>query len=44
MSLHVYPGDIVTMKLWRDEELTSFKAEVRQRGVIVIKHGKTVIR
>jgi acyl dehydratase len=42
-SAPVYPGETVTMDLWRDGDVISFEARVKTRNVAVIKHGKTVL-
>jgi acyl dehydratase len=42
-SSPVYPGETLTFKLWRDGDVVSFEAEVRERHVTVLKGGKTVI-
>jgi acyl dehydratase len=42
-SSPVYPGETVTMELWKDGSVISFEAKVKARGVTVIKSGKTVL-
>jgi acyl dehydratase len=42
-SAPVLPGDVVTVKLWKDGETVSLEAEVPARGVTVIKNGKSHI-
>ena len=42
-SSPVFPGEIVTMELWKDGNVVSFEAKVKARGVTVIKSGKTVL-
>jgi len=42
-SSQVYPGDVVTMEMWKDGNTISFEAKVKSRGVTVIKNGKTVL-
>ena len=42
-SSPVYPGETVTMDLWKDGNVVSFEARVKERGVTVIKSGKTVL-
>src|SRR5689334_15258960 len=42
-SSPVYPGETVTMEMWKDGEVISFEAKVKARGVTVIKNGKTVL-
>lgn len=43
-SAPVFPGDVITVDLWRDGKVISFEARVKERGVTVIKNGKTVLR
>lgn len=42
-SAPVFPGDTVTVDLWRDGSVVSFQARVQARGATVIKNGKTVL-
>jgi acyl dehydratase len=42
-SSPVYPGETVTMEMWKDGNVISFEAKVKARGVTVIKSGKTVL-
>jgi len=42
-SSPVYPGDTVTMEMWKDGRVISFEAKVKARGVTVIKSGRTVL-
>jgi acyl dehydratase len=42
-SAPVYPGETVTMEMWKDGHVISFEARVKARGVTVIKSGKTVL-
>jgi acyl dehydratase len=42
-SSPVYPGETVTMELWKDGNVISFEAKVKARGVTVIRNGKTVL-
>ena len=42
-SSPVYPGETVTMELWKDGNVISFEAKVKTRDVIVIKSGRTVL-
>jgi acyl dehydratase len=41
-SAPVFPGDVISVDLWRDGKVISFEA--RARGVTVIKNGKSVLR
>jgi acyl dehydratase len=43
-SAPVFPGDLVTVDLWKDGKVISFEARVKERGATVIKNGKTVLR
>lgn len=40
----VYPGETLTVDLWRDADVVSFEAQVRARSATVIKNGKSVLR
>jgi acyl dehydratase len=42
-SSPVYPGDTVTMEMWKDGNVISFEAKVKARNVTVIKSGRTVL-
>jgi acyl dehydratase len=42
-SSPVYPGETVTMELWKDGNVISFEAKVQSRGVTVIRNGRTVL-
>jgi len=42
-SSPVFPGETVTMDLWKDGNIVSFEAKVKDRGVTVIKSGRTVL-
>ncbi|UTD28730.1 MaoC/PaaZ C-terminal domain-containing protein [Bradyrhizobium sp. WD16] len=42
-SSPVFPGETVTVDLWKDGEVVSFEARVRVRNVTVIKNGMTVL-
>jgi acyl dehydratase len=43
-SAPVWPGDTVTVEMWREGATVLFEAQVKARGAVVIKHGKTVLR
>jgi acyl dehydratase len=43
-SAPVFPGDTITVDLWRDGKDISFEARVAARNVTVIKNGLTVLR
>jgi acyl dehydratase len=43
-SAPVFPGDTITVDLWRDGKQISFEARVKDRGATVIKNGLTVLR
>ena len=40
-SAPVFPGETITVDLWRDGDVVSFEARVKERGVTVAKNGKT---
>ena len=42
-SSPVFPGETVEVDLWKDGEVISFEARVPERGVTVIKNGKSVL-
>jgi len=42
-SSPVFPGETITVDLWKDGEVVSFEARIKDRGVTVIKNGKTVL-
>jgi acyl dehydratase len=42
-SAPVYPGEILTLDLWRDDDVVSFEASIKARNVTVLKNGKTVV-
>jgi acyl dehydratase len=43
-SAPVFPGDTVSVDLWKDGDVVSFEARVLDRGATVIRNGKTVLR
>ena len=43
LSSPVYPGDTVTLEMWKDGDVISFEAKVKARGVTVVKNGMTVL-
>jgi len=43
-SAPVFPGDVITVDLWRDGKEISFEARVKARGATVIKNGLCVLR
>lgn len=43
-SAPVFPGDTITVDLWKDGKEISFEARVKARGATVIKNGLTVLR
>lgn len=40
-SSPVFPGETITVDLWKDGSIVSFEARVKDRGVTVIKSGRT---
>jgi acyl dehydratase len=43
-SSPVFPGETVTIALWKDGNVISFEAKVKARDATVIRNGKTVLR
>lgn len=43
-SAPVFPGDTISVDLWRDGKAIAFEARVKERGVTVIKNGLTMLR
>ena len=43
-SAPVFPGDVITVDLWKDGRNISFEARVAARNATVIKNGLTVLR
>ena len=43
-SAPVFPGDTITVDLWKDGGVISFEARVKARDATVIRNGKTVLR
>ena len=42
-SSPVFPGETISVDLWKDGDVVSFEARVKDRGVTVVKNGKTVL-
>jgi acyl dehydratase len=42
-SSPVYPGETVTLDLWKDGNVISFEARVKARDAVVIRSGKAVL-
>jgi acyl dehydratase len=42
-SSPLYPGETVTIEMWKDGDVISFEAKVKTRGVTVIKNGMTML-
>jgi acyl dehydratase len=42
-SAPVYPGETVTLDMWKDGDVISFEARVKARSAVVIKSGRTVL-
>jgi acyl dehydratase len=42
-SSPVFPGETITVDMWKDGNVVSFEARVEERGVTVIKNGRTVL-
>ncbi|MFK4529191.1 acyl dehydratase [Bradyrhizobium japonicum] len=42
-SAPVFPGEVITIDLWKDGDSISFEGHIRGRDVTVAKHGQTVL-
>ena len=42
-SSPVFPGETIAVDMWRDGGTISFEARVKERGVAVIRNGKTLL-
>ena len=42
-SSPVFPGETVTIAMWKDGNVISFEAKVKSRDAMVIRNGKTVL-
>jgi acyl dehydratase len=40
-SSPVFPGETITVDMWKDGDVVSFEARVKSRDVTVVKNGKT---
>ncbi|WP_233355732.1 MaoC/PaaZ C-terminal domain-containing protein [Henriciella litoralis] len=43
-SAPVYPGETLTIDLWKDGDTVSFEARIEDRGVVAVRNGKTLLR
>ena len=39
----VFPGETIVTEIWRDGGSVSFRASVKERGKVVLDHGKSMI-
>jgi len=39
----LFPGETITMRLWRDDDIVSFEATAKDRGTRVISNGRTLL-
>jgi acyl dehydratase len=39
----VFPGETIVTEIWRDGECVSFRASAKERGKVVLDHGKATI-
>jgi acyl dehydratase len=42
-SAPVWPGETIAVELWRDGDVVSFQARARERDVLVVRHGRTLL-
>ncbi|PKQ01825.1 MAG: 3-alpha,7-alpha,12-alpha-trihydroxy-5-beta-cholest-24-enoyl-CoA hydratase, partial [Alphaproteobacteria bacterium HGW-Alphaproteobacteria-12] len=43
-SAPVFPGDTVTVDIWKEKGLISFRARVKERDAVVINNGKCTLK
>lgn len=43
-SAPLFPGETIAVDMWKDAKVISFQARAKERGITVIKNGKTVLR
>jgi acyl dehydratase len=43
-SAPVFPGETVSVQMWKDGNVISFEARVKTRDVVVIKNGRSVLQ
>lgn len=43
-SSPVFPGETITVDMWKDGDVVSFEARVKDRGVTVIRNGRSVVQ
>ena len=39
----VFPGETIVTEIWRDDAIVSFRASVKERGKVVLDHGRATI-
>jgi acyl dehydratase len=39
----VFPGETIVTQIWRDDAIASFRASVKERGKVVLDHGRGTI-
>jgi acyl dehydratase len=42
-SAPVFPGETITVDLWRDGDVVAFQARVAAREVVVVRHGRSLV-
>lgn len=43
-SSPVFPGETIAVDIWKDGNIASFRARVKERGVVVINNGKCTLK
>jgi acyl dehydratase len=43
-SAPVYPGETIVVEAWKDKNIVSFRAKVKERDVLVINNGKCTLK
>ena len=39
----VWPGETIAVELWRDAGVVSFQARAKERDVLVVRNGRTIL-
>ena len=42
-SSPVYPGEVLSVDLWKDRKTVSFEARIEDRNVVAVRSGKTIL-
>lgn len=42
-SAPLYPGEVLTTQMWQDRNVVSFRCLAKERGVVVLNHGRCML-